>query len=272
MNSARRKQKQVTKDTLVMVNHETDERFTAEMERETTDEQAEMRAVVDKLATAFHRTVEFYKACGETQESAQALVDGDRSEERREKIRSQPTREISWYDIATLADGNMAEAMEVWGRIRSAAIDELESGMLGADTIAAGDPFQRARFLAIRDKFFDGWLPQNSIECAMIEMLAETFSLFQYWTAIAHERAVNNHDAQKKDLRRFESNGWRSPYQSEAEAVEQAHRLADGYNRQFLRVLRQLRDLRRYVPPVIINQGGQVNVANQQLNVAQNQG
>jgi hypothetical protein len=33
------------------------------------------------------------------------------------------------------------------------------------------------------------------------------------------------------------------------------------YNRQFLRVLRQLRDLRRYSPVEIQNNGGQVNVA-----------
>ena len=42
-------------------------------------------------------------------------------------------------------------------------------------------------------------------------------------------------------------------------AIEQAHRLADGYNRQFM-ILRQLRDLRRYAPIVIQNNGGQVNL------------
>lgn len=63
--------------------------------------------------------------------------------------------------------------------------------------------------------------------------------------------------------------GWKSPYQSAADAIDQAHRLADCYNRQFLRVLRQMRDLRRYAPPVIVNNGGQVNVASQQVNVAQ---
>ena len=51
------------------------------------------------------------------------------------------------------------------------------------------------------------------------------------------------------------------------DAVDQAHRLADGYNRQFLRVLRQLRDLRRYAP-VVIQNAQQVNVGNQQLNVS----
>jgi len=39
----------------------------------------------------------------------------------------------------------------------------------------------------------------------------------------------------------------------------------------FLRTLRRLRDLRHYSPPVIVNSGGQVNVAidgGQQVNIA----
>ena len=64
-----------------------------------------------------------------------------------------------------------------------------------------------------------------------------------------------------------ELSSWKSPYQSEADAVDQAHRFADDYNRQFLRVLRQLRDLRRYAP-VVIQNAQQVNVGSQQLNVS----
>ena len=52
------------------------------------------------------------------------------------------------------------------------------------------------------------------------------------------------------------------------DTIDQAYRLADGYNRQFLRVLRQMRDLRRYSPVVIQNNGGQVNVGAQQVNVS----
>jgi hypothetical protein len=89
-----------------------------------------------------------------------------------------------------------------------------------------------------------------------------------YWSTIAHERALHDHDEQLKDVHRFETKGWRSTYQCAADAVEQAYRLADGYNRQFLRVLRQMRDLRRYSPVVIQNNGGQVNVGAQQVNVA----
>ncbi len=101
----------------------------------------------------------------------------------------------------------------------------------------------------------------------MIDMMTIAFSLQMYWSTIAHQRAIQIHNSQEKDLRLQENKGWKSPYQYEANAVDQAHRLADGYNRQFLRVLRQLRDLRRYAPVIIQNNGGQVNVGAQQVNV-----
>jgi len=85
------------------------------------------------------------------------------------------------------------------------------------------------------------------------------------WSSIANDRVMRVHNAQREALKRFEGEGWKSPYQSEADAVDQAPRLADGYNRQFLGVLRQLRDLRRYAP-VVIQNAQQVNVGNQQVN------
>lgn len=265
----RRKQKRTVKARLLMVQNETGRIATNEQAIETTSEQTEARAVVEKLARSFHRTVEYYKGCysPEDMKSVEAMIESDRTEQGREKARNRPPREISWYDISLLADGDMNEALEVWGRVRLAAIDDLESGMRSAETIGVASPIERAQFLAIRDSFLDSWQSVNGIEAAMIEMLAQTFSLFLYWTAIAHERATSRHDKQQKESARFESAGWKSPYQSEVDAIDQAHRLADGYNRQFLRTLRQLRDLRRYAPPVIVNNGGQVNVANQQVNV-----
>jgi hypothetical protein len=59
--------------------------------------------------------------------------------------------------------------------------------------------------------------------------------------------------APREQLRRYESSGWKSPYPSEANVIEQSDKLADDYKRQFLRVLGQLRDFRRYTPVVIEN-------------------
>jgi hypothetical protein len=82
-----------------------------------------------------------------------------------------------------------------------------------------------------------------------------------------HEHATNTADEQRDYINALEGTGWRAPMQCTADAIDQANRIADGYNRQFMRTLRQMRDLRRYAAPVIVNQGGQVNVAGQQVNV-----
>jgi hypothetical protein len=138
--------------------------------------------------------------------------------------------------------------------VREAADDDLQTGKCGAKVAGENStPYSFAQYLAIRDSFADQWQPRGGIESAMIEMLAVSYSLQMYWSTVAYERAIRTHDRQHAQVQHYELNGWKSPYQSEADAVEQAHRLADGYNRQFLRVLRQLRDLRRYAPVFIQN-------------------
>lgn len=171
--------------------------------------------------------------------------------------------EIDWGHLAAVAEANTDDGFKLWSRIRVAADDELQSGKRGAKVAGENStPYARAQYLAIRDSFADQWQPQGGIESTMIEMLAVSYSLWTYWSTVAHQRAMSVHDRQSEALECFESSGWKSPYQSEADAVEQAHRLADGYNRQFLRVLRQLRDLRCYAP-VVIQNAQQVNVGNQ---------
>src|SRR5262249_2722931 len=61
---------------------------------------------------------------------------------------------------------------------------------------------------------------------------------------------------------------WQPPRVRDAEAVEQAAAMVERFNRIFLRILRALRDLRRYALAVIVQNAGQVNVAGQQVNVS----
>lgn len=58
---------------------------------------------------------------------------------------------------------------------------------------------------------------------------------------------------------------WIAPRLTESEALREAAEMVDRWNRMYLRVLRQLRDLRRYNPPVVVNNGGQVNIGEQQI-------
>lgn len=68
----------------------------------------------------------------------------------------------------------------------------------------------------------------------------------------------------------YESGEWQPPRVSAVEYIEHATQMADRFNRMFLRILRQMRDLRRYASPVIVQNAGQVNIAadgGQQVNV-----
>jgi len=239
---------------------------------ETSTERAESLSIVQEMAQAFIGTIEFYKAdYGGAKPHDEAVKEVlSMNERRREYVEGLQPEKVDWTHIAAVAEISMNDGLILWAKVREASDEELESGRRAAKV--TGDniqPYALAQFLAIRDSFADQWQPNGGIESAMIDMLTIAFSLQMYWSTIAHQRAFQTYNDQYKEIEKLESAGWKSPYQYQANAVEQAHRLADGYNRQFLRVLRQLRDLRRYAPVTIQNNGGQVNVGAQQVNVQQ---
>ena len=61
---------------------------------------------------------------------------------------------------------------------------------------------------------------------------------------------------------------WELPRLDETAAIEQAAAMSDRFNRLFVRTLRALRDLRRYSPQVVVQHAGQINVAQQQVNLS----
>jgi hypothetical protein len=267
--AARREKLRTVKQTYAMVKP-SGERITREHEYKTTPDDSEARQILTEAAESFKQTIHFYKTdFGEPKTHDEAIKETLLIyEHRREYVAGVLPAELTWGQIAAVAEVDTDDALKLWARVRQAADDELECGRRGAK-VAGYDPnpYALAEYLVIRDSFADQWQPQGGIESAMIEMLAIAFSLQMYWSGIAHDRAMRIHDDQRQSLKRFASSGWKSPYQTEADAVDQAHRMADGYNRQFLRVLRQLRDLRRYAP-VVIQNAQQVNVGSQQVNVS----
>lgn len=233
-------------------------------------ERAESLQIVQEMARGFAATMEFYKSeMGGAKPHGEAFKEAlQRNEWRRGYVEGLEPEKVNWGHLAAVAEVDVGDSMKIWARIREAADDELESGRRAAQVAGSrSEPYAIAQFLAIRDSFADQWQPNGGIESAMIDMMTIAFSLQMYWSTVAHQRAIQTHDNQEKDLNKYENKGWKSPYQYEANAVEQAYKLADSYSRQFLRVLRQLRDLRRYAPVIIQNNGGQVNVGAQQVNV-----
>jgi hypothetical protein len=269
LRNARRRQSRTVKHNYIL-QKENEEMIRREREYQTCSADAEHRQVLAEAAQSFSGTIDFYKSAdGGKKPHDDAVKEALQNYEwRRGYVVAVLPHEVTWADIAAVADVDTDHALELWTRLRVAADDELESGKRGAKVAGDnGDPYTLAQYLAIRDSFADQWQPKGGIESALIDMLTMAFSLQMHWAKIAHERVTRTHDERRKATKRFEANGWKSPYQSEADAVDQAHRLADGYNRQFLRVLRQLRDLRRYTP-VVIQNAQQVNLGNQQMNVS----
>lgn len=255
----------------------TGEKYVRESEFETSVDESERRAVASNLAPIYARTVklyvEYFEGMGRTAEDAKREA-SELFEGRKIAEGVFAPRVTEWRHIAALAEHDLDAAFGLWESIKREAFDEFYTGLRAAraaDSDFGGTPFQMAEFLAIRDSFQSQWQSQGGIEDALIDMLSLSFSLYLYWTEIAHRRAVNTAE-QMRDTQsplRSERRGWKVPRFDEAMAIDQAHQLADGYNRQLLRILRQMRDLRRYTPSVIVNQpGGQVNVANQQMNVS----
>lgn len=246
------------------------EKITREHAYETSQDEAETRQILAEAAESFIKTIEFYKKDFGDPKTHDAAVKETLQiyECRRNYVTGLQPQEVNWGHLAAVAEASTDDALDLWARVRQAADDELQSGKRGAEVAGHNaDPYAVAQYLAIRDSFADQWKPQGGIESAMVEMLAVSYSLQMYWSTVAHDRAMRVCDAQTESSKRYESSGWKLPYQSETDAVDQAHRLADGYNRQFLRVLRQLRDLRRFAP-VVIQNAQQVNVGNQQVNIS----
>lgn len=231
----------------------------------------EARALADRLAAGYARSVKYYLELG-----GLSLEEAHQEAKRTQswaaaRARTSPPRELDWHHLSAVAEVDLPAAQELWTGVKAAAREELRSGDRAAAVMGPmATPFQKAQFLALRESFVEGWKPQNGIELAMIDMLAQSSSLYTYWNTIAHERATNISEESRR--RSEDGQSWALPRQFEADAIEQAGRLADGFNRQFLRTLRQLRDLRRYTQQIVVMNGGQVNVAQQQVNVSKPSG
>lgn len=199
------------------------------------------------------------------------------SDENLADIWERPATDIRWDDLQTIAGREHSQVVEVWQDIKKAAVDYLASGQFAVNNVCRDDtPFERAVIIGIRNKLIDAWGPKDGIEMAMCEMLAQSFISYHYWLRVANSMTARQYEAaEKSEKNRYgEHSAWQPPQLSAADAIDRALLMADRFNKMFLRTLRQMRDLRRYSQPVIVQNAGQVNIAangGQQVNV-QNKG
>jgi hypothetical protein len=175
-------------------------------------------------------------------------------------IKRTATRFIDWGDIGQMWNTDPRDAMELWKAIRCEARDEFIGGHYGARAFEVGilenDAWRRAQYLAIRDGLIEEWKPRGASEFILIDQMVQAYTMQLYWTEKAMERAetaprcetyeyVEWKRRRAQEARQWDDDGkWDIPYQHEAEAVEQAFRLADMCAKSFQRAARQLANIR----------------------------
>lgn len=233
-------------------------------------DESEIASIASEMARAYAGMVRYYReAYGLTVEEAE--------KETRELIESAkgddgaltgPSDQVSWWQLTELMEHEPKKAVAAWERVKHAAREELASGHRAAGAIhgVRGSPWDRARLLAIREAFRKEWQPSNGIEGALIDTLAQAHYAYLFWLERLMSRAMYDALGEDSGLRR--EGKWRIPQVAAVDTENQAAGMLDRFNRLFMRTLRGLRDLRRYATKVTIQRAQQVNIGEQQVNVA----
>lgn len=178
-----------------------------------------------------------------------------------------PPDQVTWFDLHGIARTDPDRATARWEEVKQAALDELRTGHRAARAVETVNDraWQRAQFLALREELAAEWRPRNGIERQLLDTMAQAQAGYLVW--LEHLTIRTNLESVTNDRRHREEGKWGPPRQSDADALEQAATMMDRFNKLFLRTLRALCDLRRQGGRVVVKNGGQVNVAQQQVNL-----
>jgi len=220
-----------------------------------------------EMATAYQDYVQFYRErMGKTTAEALALAADPANDQYFELIQKTEPEQISWLTINAVAARDPALAREGWLRLVDAARDELASGHRAARAIEGylHSPWDRARFLVLRESYAKEWQPTNGVEWMLIDMLAQAFTAYE--VAMKLVITYTTMEASLNDFHIEQHNKYETPRLTSAETLAREEQTLERCQRMILRVQRALRDQRRYAP-VIVQHAGQVNVGQQQVNI-----
>jgi hypothetical protein len=220
------------------------------VKRQTLPEAGEARMLARELAAAYQDRVRGFKhEQGLPTEEAAAKADEPPSLSERLRVMGRPAEELTWEDLQALVGKTGERSVDCWEDVRRAAREELRSGDRAGMVLLGRDPrpIDLTRFLAVREELADGWQPRNGIERQLIDQMAQAQAAMNVWL----ER-LSLHD----------------PF-ADPDAADKVGAMVERFGRMFTRQLRALCDLRKAPLAVVVqNVGGQVNVGQQQVNLA----
>lgn len=182
-------------------------------------------------------------------------------------IRAKPPDQVTFADIDRLARADPAEAAAQWEGVKDAARADLDRGWLAARALAyqGGSAWERACFLAVRDRLRQAWRPRTGAEALLVDEMAQYEVVRQWWVGVL---AMRSRDPMTVTHRKFRGEREDDRRQSAAEATAEAGRMVERLQRLHQNAVRLLVALRRGHPTVVFQRSGQVNVGvGPQLNV-----
>jgi hypothetical protein len=191
--------------------------------------------------------------------------------------------QVSWSDISRLLEQEPEAGQALWAQVKDSARHELRTGVRVSKTLEPrlnATPYDRARVGVILESLAKALKPRDGLELLIVQQMAASLDQQLKWQTIATHRTEEETWQAERDRRRtWETltpaqqerfgryDGWLPPRLTDADAIEQAIVLADRFQRQFIRLLKALRDQRRLVGTLVVA-GGQVNISDQQVNLA----
>jgi hypothetical protein len=184
-----------------------------------------------------------------------------------DRLRIMPPEQVTFADIDRLARADPAAAAVQWEAVKAAARDDLDRGWLAARALAylGGSAWERACFLAVRDRLRRAWRPRTDAEAVLIDQMAQYEMVRQWWVGVW---GMRSRDPMTVNHRKVTDYSLTERPQSAAEAAAEAARMVERLQRLFQNTVRLLLSLRRGHATVVFQRSGQVNVGvGQQLNV-----
>jgi hypothetical protein len=209
--------------------------------------------LASELAHAYGRMVTFYRdqlemsgpeadarARGTDDSPVEAAADLAR-------IRDRPPDQVGWFDLNRVANRDPQAVADLWDGLRAAARNEFDTGHRAARALDwDGGPWDRARFLAIRDSFRAEYDPRPGMEAALVDLAAEALGDYLEWTEAVHRQAGTEMERERNDLERH---GKRKPrHVWTNELMAESARMAEQAHARFLRTIAALGDLSRSAP------------------------
>jgi hypothetical protein len=208
-----------------------------------------------------------------TPEQIEKYANGDDEPLALARLREKPFDKIEWHDINEAASQDREQTAAAMTVMYESVADHFAAGIYAADALDFKKPIERAQFILIRNAFNEEWQPRGGVEASLVDMLAQTYVAWQFWLSRSFSIANNEDDVAEQVKRNKQYDGttaWQPPRLTASEYLERATQMAYRFQGLYMRTLRQMRDLRRYASPVVIQNAGQVNVAadgGQQVNV-----